>query len=110
MIRESFACQRIQHVYRLHLQRLYGSSMVLTRLAERRLHYRAASRINGYARGRLSRRRAKTERSLRLIKQAHPVLIQLALQESSTRKKLFWYARKEELRMVHSKLTQQNSF
>ena len=100
MIRETFACQRIQQAYRQHLQRSYGSSMVLTRLAERRLHNRAASRINAYARGRLGRRKAKTERHLNLIKNTHPVLIQLALKESSTRKKLFWYYRKEELRMV----------
>ena len=104
-MRETFACQRIQCAYRLHLQRLYGSSMVLQILAERRLHYRAASRINAYARGRLSRRRAKTERYLNLIKKAHPVLIQLALRESSTRKKLFWYSRKEELRMVSMGVT-----
>lgn len=99
-MKETFGSKRIQRAYRLHLQRRYGTSMVIAKLAEKRLLHRAASRVNAYARGRLGRRRAKTEKHLRIIRQAHPVLIQMALRETSTRKKLFWYTRREELQMV----------
>lgn len=61
-MKQTNAARAIQRVYRSRLRRLYGSVMVTAILAEKRLHFKAATAINKVARGRLDRRRAKTER------------------------------------------------
>jgi hypothetical protein len=58
--------------------------------------------ITKNARVRLARRVLKTERNLKIIKEAHPILLQKALLPTSkSSKKLFWYATKHHEVMLY---------
>ena len=53
---ENGASNVIQRAYRSYLRRVYGTAQARVALAERFLHYQAATTINAVVRGRLDRR------------------------------------------------------
>jgi hypothetical protein len=94
------ASNRIQKAYRSYLRRMYAKAQATVALAERRLHYKAATAINKGVRGRLARRRAITERYLLTIKKAHSMLLKQALGSGPGRTKVFWYKREEVVQLL----------
>ena len=98
--RETHAVLVLQRSYRAYLRRMYGHAASLSRLALARLQSKAATRINATARRRLARRRYVAEKHLRVIKDAHPVLLRHALKPVANRIKTFWFVRPVELEWV----------
>jgi hypothetical protein len=100
MALEHASATKIQRAMRVYEQRMYGHAGFLARRAENLMFAKAATRINSYARGRLGRRTAKTERALLVIKHAHPILMKFALRGALEKTHVFWYHRKEQLELV----------
>jgi hypothetical protein len=101
--REHAASVVLQRSYRSYLRRMYGSAFSAKAAAERLLFYKAATAINAVARGRLARRRIVCERHLKVIKDAHPILLKHALKNKADgvkRLKVFWYRRKEQVDLL----------
>ena len=99
--REKEAVLCIQRSYRAYLRRMYGSAQARALLAEKLRKHKAGTAINAGARGRLGRRRAVIEKLLVLIKGAHKLLMNYALEDVPGRTKVFWYKRPEMLKMLY---------
>ena len=91
---------RIQLAFRRYCRKMYSQARWKHGLVRRLLHYKAATKINSYARGRLARRRLIVERWLLVIKSAIPSLLRWALQPTPSHMKCFWYTRPKELQLV----------
>ena len=101
--REYAAACIMQRNYRAYLRRMYGSAFSARAAAERLLFYRAATAMNAIARGRLARRRIVCERHLKVIKEAHPILLKHSLKNKADgvkRLKVFWYRRQEQVDLL----------
>jgi hypothetical protein len=98
--REQAAATRLQQSYRRYLRRMYGAALCDMFLANKYLRHVAALKITSAARGRLARRIARTERALRTIRGAHPLLIRHSLRQSLRGPKVFWYKRQVEVDML----------
>lgn len=101
--RELAAVIILQRSYRHYLRRMFGAAFSKKMAAERLLYYKAATAINAVARGRLARRRIVCERHLKIIKEAHPILLKHALKNKADGKKklkVFWYRRKEQVDLL----------
>lgn len=99
---EMAAATRIQKSYRRYLRRMYGSALCDMFLANKYLRHVAALKITSAARGRLARRIARTERSLLIIKNSHPLLIRHSLRSVLRGPKVFWYKRQLEIDMLYA--------
>lgn len=100
MRREQAAAIRIQQSYRRYLRRMYGAALCDMFLANLYLRHVAALKITSAARGRLARRIARTERALKIIKSAHPLLVRHSLRTTLRGPKVFWYKRQVEIDML----------
>jgi hypothetical protein len=91
------AVRVLQRAYKAYLRRVYGSAYSLAYVAHKRLLNKAANRMTALVRGRFARRQAKTERCLRIIQFAHPLLLKHALRPSPRRSQCFWYSRQADV-------------
>jgi hypothetical protein len=64
------------------------------------LQFLGAMKITALARGRLARRQFQTEKALKVIYTSHPLLIKYALRSKAGEKKVFWYKRDVERKML----------
>jgi hypothetical protein len=64
------------------------------------LQFLGAMKITALARGRLARRQFQTEKALKVIYTSHPLLIKYALRSKPGEKKVFWYKREVERKML----------
>lgn len=104
--RRDTAVRVLQRSYKAYLRRVYGASYSLAYIAHRRLLNKAASRMTALIRGRFARRQAKTERCLRIIQFAHPLLLKHALKVSPTRSQCFWYNRQVDVDYLFADYTE----
>eukprot|EP01041_Mallomonas_annulata_P002776 gene2776-5465_t len=95
------AARSIQRAFRSHLRMMFGKAYLGMNFAHKKLLDKAASQINALCRGRLDRRRYKTEKALRVIRMANPVLLHRALRLGGVMK-VFWYHGKVEQQMIHA--------
>ncbi|CAM9182335.1 unnamed protein product, partial [Choristocarpus tenellus] len=86
----------LQRAYRRYLGIQWGVAESGKQKTTFLLDFRSAQVIQAIMRGRLGRRIFHTERWLRVIKRAHPILVQYALKSSPDQKKVFWYKNKAE--------------
>ena len=91
---------RIQLAFRRYCRKMYSQARWKRGFVRRLLHYKAATKIISYARGRLARRRIVVERWLLVIKSAIPSLLRWALQPTPNHTRCFWYTRPKELQLV----------
>lgn len=116
MLRERRRAARLLvRAYRTYLRRELSRARGLAILVRGMVRDRCASIIAGLQRGRLGRRKAKTIRSLRVIRAAHPVSLARALRGDGDvwgtrkvpewykpmRRKVFWYKSKQQLTLLH---------
>lgn len=94
------AVRVIQRNYRAYLRRMYATAASRARRAQEKLYYQAVTSINRMARGRLARRRFKTEKYLAVIKDSHYVLLRHALKKNRNRSHVFWYKRADEVKLL----------
>jgi hypothetical protein len=100
--RINHAAATIQLAYRRYCRKMYSQARWKRGLVRRLLHYKAATRIISFARGRLARRRFLCEKWLQVIKSAIPSLLRWALQPTPSHLKCFWYSRPKDLELVFS--------
>ena len=95
--------KKIQGCYRFYLRRRYGRAQRHAIIIRRMLESRCAASIQAMGRGRLGRRRFVVEKSLKVIKESHSILLKRALHsaEYSSRGKVFWYKTKTELTILY---------
>lgn len=92
----------LKRAFRSFMRRMYGRAYRAAVRARALLRNSAATVITKNARVRLARRMLKTERYLKIIKEAHPILLQKALLPTrKSSKKLFWYASKHHEVMLY---------
>lgn len=92
----------MQECYRYYLRRRYGRAQRHAIIIRRMLESRSAAAIQAMARGRLGRRRGVVERSLRVIKESHEILLNRALHSRDYHKRVFWYKTKTELQILYA--------
>jgi hypothetical protein len=64
------------------------------------LRYLGAVKINAVARGRLARRQYQTEKALKILSTCHPLLIKYSLRSKTGEKRVFWYKRELEVKLL----------
>ncbi len=95
-----FAAVRLQRLVRARQARRRVGEMRRAHLERLAFLFLCASRVQAVVRGRLERRAAEVERSLAVIRDAHPILMAEALRPWKG-VSVFWYKRPEELRLLY---------
>ena len=98
---KQLVASKLQAMQRGRRGRLVARARKAAVLAYKKLIFYAACTVQRMYRGWLDRRRYEVEQSLLLIKNAHPMLVGMALQHKFGERRVFWYKRSAEIDMLN---------